>query len=58
MKDDVRAYVEGLIKREFSANRKEQKVFLNKRKASLGEHRNVQRRPILQSSVVEENLQT
>jgi hypothetical protein len=45
MKDDVRTYVEELIKREFSTKSKEEKVLLGRRKADAGEHRNVQRRP-------------
>ena len=52
MKDDVRTYVEDLIKREFSTKSKVARVLFDNRQTNLSEHRNVQRRPILQLSVM------
>ena len=50
IKYDVRTYVEELIKKEFSSKNNEEKVFSDNGKTNTGEHRNVQRHPLLQSS--------
>ena len=58
MKDDVRTYVEKLIKKEFSSKKNEEKVLSDNRKRNTGEHRNVHLHPLLKSSVLEERFQT
>ena len=54
LKDDVRTYVQGLIKKEFSSKNNEEKFLSDKRETNTGDHRNMHRHPLLQLSVMEE----